>query len=211
MQRITRQEPQNASAIVGVVLAAGRSRRMGYPKALLDAGGETFVAHAVGVLRGGGCGRVVVIVPPGADAVADIARAAGAGVLVNPEPDAEQVQSLRLAIRSLAAAVEAVVELPVDYPGVRASTVHALVEAFSRAPAPVMVSTCGGKHGHPTLFAREAWPELLRPELAEGARTVVHAHARAGTLCEVPVDDPGTLADVDTPADYDRLRSGGQE
>ena len=189
--------------IIGVVLAAGRSSRMGAPKALLDASGETFLVRAIGALRDGGCAAVIAVVGPNADAVANNARGAGAGVLVNPDADAEQIESLQLAIRDLPDGAEAVIETPVDFPRIQADTVRALIDGFRGSGASVVVPSYNGKHGHPTLFARAAWPELLADDLPEGARTVVHAHA--GDLRAVLVPDEGVLLDVDTPDDLRRV------
>ncbi len=194
--------------IIGVVLAAGHSRRMGAPKPLLAVDEQqSFLEHVISALRDGGCHDVWVVVGPEHDAAArEIGEAvwdAGARRLINPLADAQQVDSLRVAIRSLPPEAHAIIETPVDFPRIRAATVRRLIEAFQRSQAPVVVPTYGGRHGHPTLFARSVWPELFADPLPEGARTVVHAHR--GDLLEVAVDDAGILLDVDTPEDYTRL------
>jgi molybdenum cofactor cytidylyltransferase len=61
----------------------------------------------------------------------------------------------------------------------------------------------GDRHGHPVLFDRATFDELRRAPLSEGAKAVVHAHA--GQVVNVPVDDAGSLVDIDTPADYQRV------
>ena len=196
--------------ICGIVLAAGRSRRMGRPKAFLRADGhETFLARAVRSLIGGGCARVVVVVgaPDDADAArtADAARALGATVAVNPDPGSEQVDSLRAGLAALPPGAEAAVVAPVDVPGISPALVRAVIHAFRAADAPVALPGLGGRHGHPVLFARRVFPELMRTDLPQGARSVVHAHADA--LAVVPVD--ALPADVDMPADYARWTSAG--
>ncbi|HEV2147313.1 MAG TPA: NTP transferase domain-containing protein, partial [Longimicrobiaceae bacterium] len=107
--------------IAGIVLAAGRSRRMGEPKPLLVFRGATFLERVVRALREGGCERVVVVAGPEADPVArqiaDAARAAGAEVATNPVPDAEQVDSLRAGLAALPPQAEAAVVAPADVPG----------------------------------------------------------------------------------------------
>lgn len=194
--------------IGGIILAAGRSRRMGEPKALLPLDGRPFVARAIGTLREGGCETVAVVVGDQAQAdaraIARAAREIGAGAVENAEPAAEQIDSLRVGLRAVGDHTEAVIVCPVDYPSVSASTVRALIAAFRRSAAPVVVPTYGRKHGHPVLFARRVFSELLSDPLPEGARTVVHAHA--SDLLEVPVDDAAILRDVDTPADYRAVR-----
>ena len=195
--------------IAGIVLAAGRSRRMGEPKAFLRLEGRSFLERAVAALREGGCGEGVVVVGPPLDEVArrtaDAAEALGARVAVNPDPGAEQVDSLRAGLRALGAEVTAAAMLPVDVPEVSPALVRALIAALRAADAPVAVPAREGKHGHPVLFARRVWPELLADPLPEGARTVVHAHREA--LAEVPV--PTLAADVDTPEDFRRLVEDG--
>ncbi|HET7460008.1 MAG TPA: nucleotidyltransferase family protein [Longimicrobium sp.] len=196
--------------IAGIVLAAGRSRRMGSPKAFLRLGERTFLERAVTALREGGCARVVVVAGPAGDPlgreVADAAAQLGADVAVNPDPASEQVDSLRAGLRALEDEAEAAVVLPVDVPGVTAELVGAVIGVFRARAAPVVQPYDGTRHGHPVLFARAVWPELLHGDLPDGARTVIHAHA--AERAEVRV--PRLHADVDTPDDYRRLVEGAQ-
>ncbi len=195
--------------IAGIVLAAGRSRRMGRPKPLLRFRGASFLERAVGALRGGGCGEVVVVVvaappdDPAAAAIAEAAEGAGARVVVSPRPDAEQVDSLRAGLAALPPEAAAAVVLPADVPGVDAAAVRAVVEAFRARGAPVVRAVHAGEHGHPVLFARRVFADLFADPLPEGARSVVRAYA--AELEEVEVDAPALLLDVDTPDDYRRL------
>lgn len=191
--------------IAGIVLAAGRSRRMGRPKAFLRLGGLTFLERAVAALKGGGCELVVVVAgPPGdtaADETADAARRLGATVARNPDADSPQVASLRAGLRALGDDAEAAVVTPVDVPRAGAEVVRGLIAAFAAGRCPVAQPFDGVRHGHPVLFARTVWGELMADPLPAGARTVVHAHA--GQRAEVRV--PLLAADVDTPDDYRRL------
>ena len=192
--------------IAGIVLAAGRSRRMGQPKAFLRLGGLTFLERAVAALRDGGCGEVVVVAgPPDEDAAREIADAAahlGARVAVNPDSGSEQVDSLRAGLRALGQEVKAAVVVPVDGPGVDEVTVRAVIEAFGREPYPRVVQPFDGqRHGHPVLFSRAVWPELMADPLPDGARTVIHAHDAGRAEVHVA----RLAADVDTPDDYRRL------
>ncbi|MBV9774533.1 MAG: nucleotidyltransferase family protein [Gemmatimonadetes bacterium] len=193
--------------IAGIVLAAGRSRRMGEPKPFLLFRGETFLARAVRTLREGGCDEVVVVAGPEGDARAEevvaAAREAGARPVHNPAPESEQVDSLRVGLAALAPEADAAVVLPVDVPGIGAATVRALVEAFRARGAPVVRATHRGAHGHPVLFARRLFAELHADPLPEGARTVIRAHA--AEVEELPAGEAEVLVDVDTPDDYRRL------
>ncbi|MGH7557627.1 MAG: nucleotidyltransferase family protein [Gemmatimonadota bacterium] len=190
--------------VAGIVLAGGRSSRMGEPKALLDVEGTSFLERAARVLAEGGCDPVFVVVPPGetGERLLELARRAGARGIVNPEPDAEQIDSLRVGLEALEPHVVAAAVLPVDHPRVRTATIAALLAAFHASGAPIVRPIYGDRPGHPVLFARDLWTELRAPDLEEGARDVVHRHH--GEIEEVPVDDPGLVIDVNTPEEYAR-------
>jgi nicotine blue oxidoreductase len=194
--------------ICGIVLAAGRSRRMGEPKAFLRVGQSSFLEHAVRVLSEGGCELVIVVTGPLSDptarSIAEAAAVLDAGIAVNPDPASEQADSLRIALFALPPEAQAVVVAPVDVPDVSGALVRAVIQAWRATGAPVAVPARDGRHGHPVLFARRVFGELMRSELPEGARSVVHAHAH--DLAAVPVD--ALPADVDTPDDYQRWRNG---
>lgn len=189
-------------AVDGVVLAAGRSTRMGESKPTLDAGGESFIERAVAALRDGGCREVIAVVTPRESQAAAAAAQAGARVVMNTAEDSEQIDSLRLALRNMNPGARAVVVLPVDHPLATGGTVSALLDAWTGSGAPLARPTYRGAPGHPTLFAASLFDELLTGELPEGARSVVAAHEHEAL--DVEVGDAGVTTDVDTPDDYRR-------
>lgn len=191
------------SHVAGIVPAAGSSRRMGAPKGLLELDGETFAHRVVRALRAGGCAPVLFVARPDDEGAAEEARASGATVLENPDPGPGPITSLRLALAELDGAVTHVVWLPLDHPRVRPATVKTLIRAAHAHGAHVTLPLHQGRRGHPAVFARALFPELLDPALEGGARTVVHRHLDGARLVEV--EDPGVLIDVDTPAEYRAL------
>jgi molybdenum cofactor cytidylyltransferase len=214
-----------ASDVVGIVPASGASSRMGTPKGLLRLAGRTFARRVVEALVEGGCDRAVVVVRAGDEATAREARAAGAEIMENPDPGEGPITSLRLALERLPGDVRWVVWLPLDHPRVRGGTVRALVEAMRAAegrdgtgagagaggepePPVLALPLHGGERGHPAVFGRAVFAELLDPDVDGGARTVVHRHLDAGTVLLVETDDPGVLVDVDTPEEYEALVRG---
>jgi molybdenum cofactor cytidylyltransferase len=199
-RKTPKDAPPPSRPVAGVIPCAGESTRMGRSKALLDAGGRSFLAATVGALIGGGCDPVVVVVGPGQADEARRAKAAGAVVLENPAPGEGPITSLRLALAVLGNTVEGVAFLPVDHPRVRPETVATLVEALREGEAPLVLPTYEGARGHPALFGRGLFAALADPGLQGGARTVVHAHLDAATL--LVVDDPGVVTDIDTPDAY---------
>ncbi len=189
----------------GIVLAAGRSTRMGQSKAQLEAApGLTFLEHAVNALRQGGCRYVIAVVNAEEDWTARLADVAGAAVVINEMRGSQQIDSIRLGLAQLPEDSEGVFVLPVDFPGVQPATVQAMTEAFQRSHAPVIVPVHDGTAGHPVLFARSIFGELLAEPLPKGAESIVEAHT--ADRLEVPIADAGVLHDVDSPGDYRRFR-----
>lgn len=196
--------------IVGIILAAGASSRMGRSKALLPIGGETFVTCLCRTLLAAGVDDVVVVVSGGDfEAVGSAVASTGlaARVVENPRRDEGQLSSV---LAGLAVAdrpgVNAVLVHLVDAPLVAAGTVRAVLDAFRRTGAPVVRPAANGRHGHPVLFARRVFDDLRHADPGVGAKAVVHAHA--ADICEVPVDDEGACRDIDTPDDYKRFIEG---
>ena len=187
--------------IACAVLAAGQGTRFGEPKALARLpSGERFLDAVVRVATEADLHPVLTVVQPGVT-VPSRARA-----ILNPHPNSEQAISLRLALAGLANdRAEAVVVWPVDHPFVHLVSVLALVDAFKRTRAPIVLPVHDGHRGHPVLFARAVWLELMTTSTG-GARTVVRAHA--ADVVEVPVPDEGVTRDIDTRSDMPQ--SGGR-
>jgi molybdenum cofactor cytidylyltransferase len=191
----------------GIVLAAGRSKRMGVSKAQLEAEpGVTLLERAVHTLREAGCRLVVAVVSSEEDWSARLADVAGAAVVINDRPDSQQIDSIRLGIAYLPDDSAGAVVLPVDYPALRSSTVRQMIDVFTQNQAPVLIPVCIGQPGHPAIFSRAIFGELLTDPLPRGAETVIEAHA--GDRIELRVDDPAILLDVDSPSDYERFLRG---
>lgn len=195
--------PVAARRVAGVVLAAGRSTRMGRPKALLDADGTTFVNRLAATLADGGCEPVMVVVSCPDGAVArEVAMGPGHAV-VNPGGAGGQIGSLRVALSRLRKLPEpplAVAFTPVDNPVVAPATVRRLVHAWLRTGAAITLPRFGDERGHPVLVAMEIAGEFFDAELPEGARGVVRRDP--DRVLEVAVADPGAVDDLDTPGRY---------
>jgi CTP:molybdopterin cytidylyltransferase MocA len=194
--------------VAGIILAAGRSTRMGKSKALLiTPDGRTFVARLAETLCEGGVESPVVV----GRADDDLLRAevetigCGVGFVVNADADqGGQLSSLLAGLRETdRPGVRALMVVPVDAPMVTADTVATLIAAFSSTSAAIVRARHRGWNGHPVIFSRAMFDELRRADPEAGAKAVVRAHQ--GGIINVDVDDPGVVGDVDTPEDYRKL------
>src|SRR5262245_25665505 len=180
---------------------------MGTPKAALRLDGETFATRGLRLLAGAGCNPLVVVTGIHHDAVvAALPDGHHARVVSNPAPARGQLSSLKVGLCRVleeAADVDGVVVGLVDHPAVAAATVRALVEAGVVGATPIVVPVFRGRRGHPVVFLRPVFDELLATGDEVGAREVVRRNPQRVT--EVVVDDPGVVTDVDTPAAFAAL------
>jgi len=183
----------------GLILAAGESRRMGSPKALLPYQGESFLDRLVGLFAAR-LNSVIVVLGAGAEEIRSHAARA-ATFVVNADYRTGQTSSLQCGLRALPPDAGGVLFTLVDHPAVAPATLDALLAG---APgALVRVPRYQGRRGHPVWFSREIVPEFLALEPAAAARDVVRAHAAETRFLDL--DDPGITADIDDPAAYRSL------
>jgi molybdenum cofactor cytidylyltransferase len=187
--------------LAAVVLSAGESSRMGRPKALLPVGESFFLDRIVTALRATKVGRIYVVLGHNAAALKEKIKDLPVTILINPDYSLGQLSSLHVALRALEKeAVEGIVLHLVDHPFIDAKLVDRMIDAFYASKKLIVVPLCRGRRGHPAIFSRGLFGELLAAPLDQGAKTVVRAHS-ADTL-ELETDDEGITCDIDTPEDY---------
>ena len=197
-----------ATMIPAIVLAAGKSSRMGRSKAALPlAGGDTFITRIVRTFKAASVEDVVVVVGHDAKAVVDAFAASDleARFVENPDYEQGQLSSLLAGLRVVdRPGVVAVLLTLVDVPLVGSSTIRAVVDRYQETHARVVRPVRGDQHGHPVLIDRALFDALRKADPATGAKAVIRANVSAAG--DVAVDDDGAFADADTPEDYERLR-----
>jgi molybdenum cofactor cytidylyltransferase len=201
----------NPQMVAVIILAAGRSTRMGRSKPLLPHGhasGLTFVAHLIDVSRAAGLVRIIVVGRPEDEALDAEVSGRGARFVENPAAESGQLSSLQAGLSALQGDpdLEAVMVMPVDVPLVSAAVVKRLLEAAGASSALILRAAHAGRHGHPVIFRRSVFDELHAADPALGAKAVVRADPTR--VEDVDVQDPGVALDVDTPEDY--LRAFGR-
>ena len=182
----------------GIILAAGESRRMGFPKALLRYRDETFLDTLIGLLAAR-CSPVIVVLGAQADRIRQSASR-DATFVFNPDYQRGMTTSLQCGLRAVPPDADGVLFTLVDHPAVAPETIEALLAG----PLPQLrVPRHAGRRGHPVWFSRQLIPEFLAVPETGAARDVVHAHAAQTEFLDL--DDPGVVADIDDPVAYGKL------
>jgi molybdenum cofactor cytidylyltransferase len=182
----------------GIILAAGESRRMGFPKALLRYREESFLDTLIGLFAAR-CARVIVVLGAEAERIRSAAQRP-ASFVVNADYTLGMTTSLQCGLRAAPGDAEGVLFTLVDHPAVQAGTLDTMLAA----PRPLLrVPRYRGERGHPIWFRRELIAEFLAIPADGAARDVVRAHVAETEF--VDLDDPGVVADIDDAEAYRNL------
>jgi molybdenum cofactor cytidylyltransferase len=184
-----------------VVLAAGRSARMGTPKALVELDDRPLLEHLLmpPLLRE--FDDVVVVLGHHAEALRPVVERSGYRYVVNPDPDRGRTGSVQFGLSTVRAGMCAIFVQPVDCPIILLETYLTLAEAITSFD--VVIPSHHGKHGHPPLISAELFPRIMAAEPDEPLRGLLRGPDVRRRYVEV--DDPGVLVNVDCPEDLQEL------
>lgn len=195
-----------------ILLAAGRSQRMGCQKLLLPFAGKTVVGHIAAELLDSPVDQTIVVVGGDAITIKDALRRAtdDAGgepscrlsMASNPDSSGDMLSSVRCGIRALPDACRTVMVALGDQPSITSRLVAHLLGAFTRGAGGILVPVYDGRMGHPILFSARYCREILTSYDDVGLRGLLKAHP--GDVVEFPVSDAAVLCDMDYPEDYRR-------
>ena len=176
---------------------------MGTSKALVDLRGKSFLAHILEATRHPKIGVTRVVLGFGDDEIRRMLHLPDEIVILNPDWERGQLSSIQAAVRALSEdplagdAIDGMLLWPVDHPLVNRAVVDSLIDAFEYLAQPIVIPTFNGRRGHPTIFARSLFPELLLASDDLGARSVVWEHA--ADVAEVPTEEEGVVLNLNDP------------
>jgi molybdenum cofactor cytidylyltransferase len=212
MEIVTRPQPRETESPAGrrvgaIVLAAGRSTRMGGPNKLLaEIGGRPLVRIAVDEALASSAKPVIVVSGHQREQVEAALKGLPVTVVHNPDFAQGLSTSLKVGIAALPAEVDGAIVCLGDMPQVDARLIDRLIGAFDpERGALVVVPTIAGKRGNPVVWSRRFFADLASLEGDVGARHLIGSYPEA--VVEVPVTDKAALVDVDTPDAFDAVKA----
>ena len=205
MEIVTRPQPravpvpEKGHRIAGLVLAAGRSTRMGGPNKLLEEiNGKPLVRIVAEQALASRASPVIVVTGHQRERVERVLAGLPVTVVHNPDFADGLSTSLKAGIKAVPPDADGAIVTLGDMPQVSAKLIDRLIAAFDpERGALVVIPTIDGKRGNPVLWARRFFPDLLAVEGDIGARHLIAGYAEA--VAEVAIEDAAALTDIDTP------------
>ena len=188
--------------MVGILLAAGFSRRFGTANKLLQPmpdGRPIGLVSAINLVNA--IPHSIAVLRPNQQVLENLLLNAGLHVVFCEENQPEMADSLSTAIRYSAqfeATHDGFVIALADMPYIQSATISKVANQLMEGKS-IVIPTFNGQRGHPVGFAAKYADALTQLKGDEGARSVIQQHSSDVQL--IPTNDKGILADIDTPAD----------
>ena len=186
-------------SVAAIVLAAGRSRRMGAFKPLLPFGTKTVIETCIDQLTNAGAEQIVVVLGHRGDEIRQQLKQPEVTFAVNADPDAPMSTSIACGIERVDDCAKCVLITPVDHPGVSPETITQIIHEWRTAHTLVQPEY-QGRGGHPVLIDLQYRRELLNLDPGQGLRGFFITHRPE--VRRLPVDSPFVARDMDTWEDY---------
>jgi CTP:molybdopterin cytidylyltransferase MocA len=176
---------------------------MGYPKALLPLGSDTFLTRILQTLKAIGMPKPVIVLGRTASVIQTRLQNWPADIYINHAPDRGQLSSIQIGLSHIDPEFIAGMIWPVDQPAVSENLVRCLVELFLNSSSRIACPVYGDKRGHPAIFHRALFREFMEAPLEEGPKKIIVRHQAATAL--LPTEESASVRDIDTPAEYEAL------
>lgn len=186
--------------VVGIILSAGHSNRMGSPKPFILIRGKTFLEKIAENIRNSGAALPGLIVyNPDHLSQLNALQLPDFELIPNDRIEWGPLHSVQLALTRIPGDISAFLLCLVDHPFVDSDTYRKMIRMHRRFPQNILIPIYKGKRGHPALFPAPLFPEILRlsPNLKGGLQSFIKDCPNC--VLEVPSNDPGILADIDRP------------
>ena len=188
--------------VAALILAAGRSKRMGAFKPLLPFGTQTVIESCIDYLRQASVEQIVVVLGHRAEEIKHRLVHLPVQFALNPDPDSEMNASIVAGLQKVDTNTKATLIALADHPAVPPAVVSTLIDEWKKG-APLVIPTWQSRGGHPVLIDLRYRAELENLDPSRGLRALFDAHANE--VKRLPVDSPFVARDMDTWDDYAAL------
>lgn len=188
------------SGISAIILAAGESKRMGFPKMLLDFGGITMLEKVISNVKAASVDDIIVVLGAYRDEILKIAEYAGVKSCYNDIYMEGMLSSVQCGFRNIATATDAVLIFQGDQPLIPPEVTDSIINRYRNGDKGIVIPVYKNRRGHPLLVDRKYFGEIEKLDPGKGLRSLSEIFFE--DVEEVSVDEPSILRDFDTFEEY---------
>jgi molybdenum cofactor cytidylyltransferase len=188
------------SGIWSIILAAGESKRMGFPKMLLQINGKNMIEKVIENVAESDTDGILVVLGASRERLVDLVSTYDVKYCYNENYKEGMLSSVQCAFRNLPTDIEAVLVFQGDQPFISPVVADSVIKAFRTSGKGIVIPVFNGKRGHPLLLDRKYREEIEMLDPDEGLRSIARIYS--DDVFEVETADPGILKDFDTYDDY---------
>jgi len=188
------------SGIWAIILAAGESKRMGFPKMLLDFNGRTMLENVIGNVSDSDVGNTLVVLGAEREILTELVSNLPVKYCYNEHYKEGMLSSVKCGLRNLPSGLEAVLVFQGDQPLITPKVINHLISEYRSSDKGIVIPVYKRKRGHPLLIDSKYFSEIEILDAREGLRSL--AYQFSDDVLEVETDDPGILRDFDTYEEY---------
>jgi len=194
--------------ICAIVLAAGRSQRMGTQKLLLPFAQSPVIARVVDAFFRAAVDQVILVVRPGHKELREVLAGRPVILVENADVEGDMLSSVRCGLKALPSNVKTIMVSPGDQPSIEPVLIRRMIAAYKSSDRSILVPVYHGRRGHPLMFGAQYRNELLTSHDGVGLRGLLQTHA--AEVGEWLSNDAAVLGDLDTPADFRLAQAGAR-
>ncbi len=187
-------------AIVAIILAAGESKRMGYPKMLLPLNGKTMLGNVIGNIEGSEINNIIVVLGAEKTAILDVVCKTSAKSCYNDNYKDGMLSSVKCGFRNIPSDSDAVLVFQGDQPLILPNVINEVIVAHRSSDKGIVIPVYRNKRGHPLLICKQYFAEIEGLDNSEGLRSL--AIKFSDDVLEIETNSPGILRDFDTFEEY---------
>jgi molybdenum cofactor cytidylyltransferase len=188
------------SSVWAIILAAGESKRMGFPKMLLPFNGLTMIENVIANVKSSDIDNTIVVSGSDRELLTEVIRKYEVIDCYNSNYKDGMLSSVKCGFRSLPSAFDAVLVFQGDQPLITPLAINTVIKAYKKSKAGIVIPLFENKRGHPLLISRKYREEIEKLCDSEGLRSL--ALKFAYDVLEVETDEPGILRDFDSYEEY---------
>lgn len=186
--------------ICAIILAAGESKRMGFPKMLLDFNGLSMLEKVINNIKSSDADNIMVVLGSDKDALTPLVANCSVNYCYNDHYKDGMLSSVKSGIRNLPQGTDAVLIFQGDQPFIYKDVINNVIRSFRNSEKGIVIPVCNNKRGHPLLADRKYFDEIEKLDDKEGLRSL--AYRFSDDVSEIETADNGILRDFDTYEDY---------